>query len=59
MTDGFLYTTPLDPRAQPLIEALTWNMRHATATTGVNRPVQKWLAILPSCSRHRTALSSC
>ena len=24
MTDGFLYTTPLDPRAQPLIEALTW-----------------------------------
>lgn len=24
MTDGFLYTTPLDPRALPLIEALTW-----------------------------------
>lgn len=24
MTDSFLYTTPLDPRAAPLIEALTW-----------------------------------
>lgn len=24
MTDSFLYTTPLDPLAQPLIEALTW-----------------------------------
>lgn len=24
MTDSFLYTTPLDPQAQPLIEALTW-----------------------------------
>jgi GNAT superfamily N-acetyltransferase len=24
MTDSFLYTTPLDVRAQPLVEALTW-----------------------------------
>ncbi|KUM27259.1 acetyltransferase [Mesorhizobium loti] len=24
MTDSFLYTTPVDPRAAPLIEALTW-----------------------------------
>lgn len=24
MTDRFLYTTPLDPLAQPLIQALTW-----------------------------------
>jgi len=24
MTDSFLYTTPLDLRAQPLVEALTW-----------------------------------
>ncbi len=24
MTDSFLYTTPLDARAQPLVEALTW-----------------------------------
>ncbi|MER8692047.1 GNAT family N-acetyltransferase [Mesorhizobium opportunistum] len=24
MTDSFRYTTPLDPRAAPLIEALTW-----------------------------------
>jgi GNAT superfamily N-acetyltransferase len=24
MTDTFVYTTPLDPRAKPLVDALTW-----------------------------------